>query len=296
MSHQSASELLDQWSLKGRHYVVTGGAAGIGLSIVQALLAHQARTVIFCSRNAGSNIDDTIADLVTHWRVDPETKIIHIPCDVSTNEGRQQLFHDVSQHITDVHGLVNNVGYNTRKSLQEQTEEEYYQIMRTNVDSTYFLCQLFQPLLAKASSSAVVNISSAAGVRSSGTGISYAMSKAAINQLTRTLACEWASSNIRVNAIAPWMTMTPMLAKATAAAGSSDDPFVKVKEWTPMSRLAQPEEIAAPALFLLLPCNSYMTGQIISVDGGLDAQAFDGPCIQKKSQAFDDPYIQKKEK
>lgn len=288
-SSVSQIQLLDQWSLKGRIYVVTGGAAGIGLSIVQTLLTHQAKIVYFCSRN---DCIDVITDLQSNWCIDSQ-KVIHIKCDVSNVDGRQKLLNVISKDVNEIHGLINNVGTNVRKTIEEQTDDEYNTIMRTNIDSTYYLCKMLKPLLMNGAgtgtASTVVNVSSAAGVRSSGTGISYAMSKAAINQLTKTLACEWAKSNIRVNAIAPWMTMTPMLEKAisttTAADGGvvavadTNDPFNKVKNWTPMHRLAKPEEIAAPVIFLLLPCSSYITGQIISVDGGLDAQAFDGPCV-----------------
>ena len=139
-----------------------------------------------------------------------------------------------------------------------------------------------------------MNVSSAAGIQSSGTGIAYGMSKAALNHLTRTLACEWASKHIRVNAIAPWMTMTPMLLQASATT-TTNRPSVSsttqrhvdeissmsVTEqavlWTPMQRLAQPYEIAGPVVFLLLPASSYVTGQIIAVDGGLTCQGFAGP-------------------
>jgi Tropinone reductase 1 len=179
-------------------------------------------------------------------------------------------------------GLVNNVGTNMRKPVAEQTKGEYQTMMTTNVDSTYFLCQQFLPLLqqAQAASSGaeavVVNVTSAAGVQSSGTGAVYGMSKAAVIHLTKCLACEWAQYNIRVNAIAPWMTMTPMLEEAIKSNPTQLD---KVHEWTPIRRLASPEEIAGPAVFLCLPASSYVTGQCLGVDGGLTAQGFDGPCV-----------------
>ena len=103
------------------------------------------------------------------------------------------------------------------------------------------------------------------------------MSKSALLGFTRALACEWAKRGVRVNAVAPWTTYTPMLAAAVAAVPSALD---KVKAWTPMGRLAEPSEIAGPVLFLCLPgLASYVTGQCINVDGGLNAQGFEGPCI-----------------
>lgn len=187
---------------------------------------------------------------------------------------------DTLFHST-LHGLVNNVGRNIRKPFAQQTAPEYHAMMRTNVDSVYFLCQRLQPMLfhgaaSSQSSSSVVNVASAAGVQSSGTGAAYGMSKAAVVQFTKILACEWAQANVRVNAVAPWMTLTPMLEEAVR-----DDPtqLDKVKAWTPMGRLSTIEEAVAPIVFLSMPCSSYVTGQCLGVDGGLTAQGFDGPCV-----------------
>ena len=261
--------LLQSWSLHGRNYLVTGGAKGIGLATVKAFLAHGASTVLFCSRSP-------CVDLVTLLQLKyPEAKIVHVACDVATVEGRKTLVKKVKENVMNLHGLVNNVGVNIRQSILEQTPEEYQSIMRTNIDSAYFLSRDLVDTF-DGSGATIVNVSSAAGVQSSGTGIAYAMSKAALNQLTRTLACEWASRNIRVNAVTPWMTLTPMLEEAVRQNPSQLD---KVKAWTPMHRLGYAEEIAAPIIFLSMPASSYITGQVLGVDGGLTAQGFDGPCV-----------------
>lgn len=204
-------------------------------------------------------------------------------CDISIEGGRQILINKAKEVFGEtLHGLVNNVGMNVRKGVLEQTKEEYDQMLRTNIDSTYFLCREFYFMLlegAKAAGiggSSVVNVASAAGVQSSGTGSAYGLSKAAMIHFSKTLACEWAKHNIRVNAIAPWQTWTPMLEEAVKANPESLD---KVKEWTPLHRLCKAEEVASPVTFLLMPCSSYVTGQCLGVDGGLTAQGFDGPCI-----------------
>jgi len=202
---------------------------------------------------------------------------------VSTEEGRASLVDCVTEAFpAGLTGLINNVGTNTRKSILEQTAAEYMTMINTNVSSAYFLSQLLSPRLLQtagqpgAASSVVVNVASMAGQRSSGTGACYGMCKAALMSLTRSLACEWSRKNIRVNAVAPWMTYTPMLAAAVAEVPSALD---KVKAWTPMGRLATPEEVAGPVLFLCMPMSSYVTGVVIPVDGGLNAQGFDGPCV-----------------
>lgn len=125
--------------------------------------------------------------------------------------------------------------------------------MKTNIDSAYFLSRMFSDLFDPRGAT-IVNVSSAAGVQSSGTGAAYGLSKAALNHFTKILACEWAARNIRVNAVTPWMTMTPMLEEAVKKDPTQLD---KVTQWTPMHRLAQAEEIARPILFLCLPASSY---------------------------------------
>jgi Tropinone reductase 1 len=269
-SCSTKSYILSKWTLKGRYFVVTGGAKGIGFATVKELLAHGAAAVMFCSRNKceTSLLEGLTADF-------PEQRVIHVQCDVSAKEGRDTLMQAAQTSFPSVHGLINNVGTNIRKTVLEQTEEEYQSMMRTNIDSTYFLCRLFSPLF-DINGATIVNVSSAAGTQSSGTGAAYGLTKAAVNHFTKILACEWAKRNIRVNAVTPWMTWTPMLEEAITQNPNQLD---KVTAWTPIHRLATPEEIAGPIIFLCLPASSYVTGQILGVDGGLTAQGFDGPCV-----------------
>jgi tropinone reductase I len=311
MASSIADPPINRWTLEGNVYLVTGGTKGIGKAIVEELLLHNAGTIVYCSRSFTAE-DEAVQQL--HRQNYPHATLIHVACDVATEEGRQLLYDTmVTTHaIKELHGLINNVGVNVRKDMTQQTSEEYYNIMRTNIDSAYFLCQLFLPMLEYGVSrrlrqhdtpntsyyGSVVNVSSAAGIQSSGTGAAYGMSKAALNQMTRALACEWASKRIRVNSVAPWMTLTPMLFNASSPStntttaiptkGNADDNEVispskkmtvteKAQIWTPMQRLAQPYEIAGPVIFLLLPASSYITGQIIAVDGGLTCQGFAGP-------------------
>ena len=316
MASSTGAPPINRWSLEGNTYLVTGGTKGIGKAIVEELLLHNACTIVYCSRSFTA--DDELAQQ-SYRQTYPHVTMIHVACDVATKEGRQLLHETMSTKyaLKAIHGLINNVGVNVRKDMTQQTSEEYYNIMRTNIDSAYFLCQLFLPMLEYGVSDrrhsppndtsaptttphhnhhihdphyygSVVNVSSAAGIQSSGTGAAYGMSKAALNQLTRALACEWAQKYIRVNAIAPWMTYTPMLQNAAVIPAKclADDelrttPTMTVTEkaqiWTPMQRLAQPYEIAGPVIFLLLPASHYMTGQIMAVDGGLTCQGFAGP-------------------
>mmetsp|Transcript_19491 Transcript_19491/g.20896 ORF Transcript_19491/g.20896 Transcript_19491/m.20896 type:complete len:303 (-) Transcript_19491:258-1166(-) len=289
--YEISAERSNRWSLQRKNFVVTGGTKGIGKSVVKELLAHGAAGILFCSLSPCNfaeylisiKLDPTLS--YAEGNTDGVPIIKHIVCDVSTSEGREKLHRTTKETFGDkdndnnvqcVHGLINNVGINVRKTIIEQTSDEYHSILRTNVDAAYFLCKMFSNLFVEGDST-IVNVSSAAGVQSSGTGAAYGMTKAAINQFTRVLACEWAKRKIRVNAVTPWMTMTPMLEEAVANNPSQLD---KVQAWTPMGRLASAEEIADPIIFLCLPASSYITGQVLGVDGGLTAQGFNGPCCE----------------
>jgi len=265
-----------------RNYLVTGGTKGIGFAIVRSLLINgtssneeESTRVVICART-DQDVKSTSVALNNEF----PSRVIGVTCDVSTEEGRLVVVKAVSEVFDGVlHGLVNNVGMNIRSPIGEQTSEDYRRIMSTNVDSVYFLCKMLESTLLRTAPGAgacVVNVSSMAGMYSSGTGAVYGMTKAAIVQLTKALACEWAKHNIRVNATAPWMTMTPMLEDAVKNDPSALD---KVREWTPLHRLSTAEEAADPAIFLLMKASSYMTGQCLAIDGGLSAQGFDGPCV-----------------
>ncbi|KAH9618004.1 hypothetical protein KSS87_011508 [Heliosperma pusillum] len=199
-------------------------------------------------------------------------------CDVSSKDQREKLLDDVSSVF---HGnlniLVNNAGTNIRKPTTEFSAEEYAKVMATNLESAYHLCQLAHPLLKNSGVGSIVFISSVAGVTHLGTGSVYGASKAAINQLTKNLACEWAKDNIRANSVSPWQIKLVYLlliclvesdASNNVCMLLADKSFVdKVVSRTPLSRVGEPEEVSSIVAYLCLPAASYITGQVICVDG-----------------------------
>ena len=203
-----------RWSLRGKNYVVTGGSKGIGKAVVKSLLNHEAAGILFCSLSP-CDLEEYKTSLgLGDPNADDETStppvVRHVVCNVATKEGRETLVEAAREAFGEgrtVHGLVNNVGINVRRPILEQTEDEYHSMLRTNVDAAYFLSRMFSGLFATEGAT-IVNVSSAAGVQSSGTGAAYGMTKAAVNQFTRILACEWAGRKIRVNAVTPWMTVS----------------------------------------------------------------------------------------
>eukprot|EP00913_Durusdinium_trenchii_P033597 g31450.t1 len=187
-----------RWSLEGFKAVVTGSTKGLGRACAAEMLALGAEVI---TARKPEEVEATCCELSTALR---GAKVKGLAADVSTKEGRQALVDFVGKLWGGVlDGLVNNA-----------SEEEYHNMMRTNVDSCWFLCKMFKPMLGRSSRGSVVNISSAAGVRSTGTGSVYAMTKAAMAHLACSLACEWGPLGIRVNCVCPWMARTPLLEEA----------------------------------------------------------------------------------
>ncbi|GAB4831838.1 hypothetical protein Ancab_005852 [Ancistrocladus abbreviatus] len=166
--------------------------------------------------------------------------------------------------------LVNNAGTNFRKATVQYTTEEISTIMSTNFESAYHLCQLAHPLLKNSGAGSIVFVSSVAGVTSLGTGSPYAATKAAINQITKNLACEWAKDNIRTNTVAPWYIRTTLVEHLLADKSFSDHVISR----TPLRRPGEPEEVSSLVAYLCLPAASYITGQVICVDGGMTVNGF----------------------
>ncbi|KAJ7960153.1 Tropinone reductase-like protein [Quillaja saponaria] len=253
-----------RWSLKGMNALVTGGTRGIGNAVVEEL-AEFGASVHTCSRN-----EQELDKCLKEWQA-KGFAVTGSVCDASSRAQRENLIKEVGSVFNGkLNILVNNVGTNIRKPTIEYTAEEYSKLMNTNLESTYHLCQLAYPLLKASGAGNIVFISSVAGVVGIGSGTIYAVSKAAINQLTKNLACEWAKDNIRSNCVAPWYTRTSLVEHLLENKEFVDE----VLSRTPLQRIAEAHEVSSLVAFLCLPTASYITGQVISVDGGLTVNGF----------------------
>jgi len=257
--------------------VVTGGTKGIGKAVVEELAKKGCR-ILICSRN-----QEDLSRVTKEWNDKQGFDVTAVCADVSTTEGLDSLFSEIQNwlggEMTDDNNnirldiLVNNVGMNIRKPSIEYSKEDTKTIWKTNFDSMWDLTMKCYPLLKRnpgEPSSSVINIGSVAGVTCMKSGTPYAATKAAMNQLTGNLACEWGLDGIRVNCVAPWYINTEL-----AQAVLKDEAYLKsVVERTPMGRIGEPEEVAGLVVFLCLPIAQFISGQVVSVDGGFTKNGY----------------------
>lgn len=256
---------MPRWRLDGQTALISGASKGIGRACAMEFAALGANLVLVGrDEDALEVIASEIADAHDRIRIDT------ISADVSDGEGRSAIFDELGDLNCELHILVNNVGNNIRRGAMEYSDQELGFIFHTNVASAFEMSRMSYALLKQHGSASIINIASVSGLTHVRTGAAYGMSKAAIVQLTKNLACEWAPDGIRVNCVAPWYIRT----QRSEAALTNSDYLEEVLSRTPMGRIGEPEEVAAAVAFLALPCASYITGECIAVDGGFSRYGF----------------------
>ena len=241
------------FGLAGRMCIVTGGAQGIGEACVRRFAREGAQVVI-------ADIDDARGAALA-----AELGGVYLHCDVGNKAQVDALVAQAMAAHGRIDVLVNNAGIFKAADFLDMTEADFDAVLRVNLKGAFLMGQAVAREMARAGKGSIVNMSSVNGVLAIPTIAGYNVSKGGINQLTRVMALSLAEKGIRVNAVAPGTIATELAAKAVL---TSEEAKARIMSRTPMRRLGEPSEIADTVAFLASDAASYITGEIVVVDGG----------------------------
>jgi 2-deoxy-D-gluconate 3-dehydrogenase len=251
------STVLDLFRLDGKVALVTGAATGLGAAIAAALAEAGAAVAVHGNRRPAT---ETAAALTADGH-----NAAAFQADLSTTAGASTLFTAVEAHFGHIDILINNAGTIHREAAVDTTLESWQQVLQVNLTSVFQLCQLFAcGVFAREATGKIVNIASLLSFQGGIRVPAYAASKGGIAQLTKALANEWAPRGIQVNAIAPGYFAT----SNTEALQADETRNRQILERIPAGRWGQPRDLAGAALYLSAPASDYVTGTVLTVDGG----------------------------
>lgn len=246
--------------LKGKVAVVTGGTRGIGFAIVKKYLENGAKVVLFGSRK--ETVDKALSSLKNEnpsWEVDGAYP------DLSDAEKVDEAIEAVKKQFGKIDILVNNAGISDSTKVDNYEPGQFEKVISLNVNSIFYAIQPTVKIMKEQGGGCIINTSSMVSISGQPGGVAYPTSKFAVNGMTLSLARELGPSNIRVNAVAPGITRTDMVA---ALPKETIEPMTAA---IPLRRIGEPEDVANAFVFLASDMASYVTGEVLSVDGAMRA-------------------------
>jgi len=255
------SFLDEKFSLKNKVAVVLGGTSGIGQAIARGF-ARAGATTIASSRDR-DRVEAQAADLESL-----SSKTLRIPSDVQDRGSLQSLCDEAVLAFGQVDILVVTSGLLKKMPSEDVPDEDWTRIVDVNLNGTFRANQIFGRQMIKQQRGSIINIGSMTSFVSFSEVAAYAASKGGVLMLTRTLACEWARHNVRVNGIAPGVFRTPLNTKVL----DIPERFAAIAGRTPMGRVGNVEELVGAAIFLASDASSFVTGEMLPVDGGFLAK------------------------
>ncbi|MCG6909594.1 MAG: SDR family oxidoreductase [Deltaproteobacteria bacterium] len=247
------------YGLADNVYVVTGGTRGIGLVLAKMLLAQHAKVVV-CGRKQ-EGLDRAVAEL------NGGDRVVALPAHVAKAEDVDRLFDRTLDAFGRLDGLINNVGMNIITSVVDADPSLWQKIIDSNLNGAFLCSRRAGQIMREQKSGKIVSVSSLAAHRSAPAMGIYGIAKAAMEMMTKVLAQELAPFNIQVNAVAPAMVRT----KFSEPFWSNEDMHREIVKTIPLGRIAEPDEVAHPILFLCSGAADFITGQTLMVDGGASA-------------------------
>lgn len=236
--------------------IVTGGTRGIGYEIVRTFLENKAKVILFGTRK--ETIDKAVNSLKEE---NNNYEVFGLYPNLSNEEEIKDAFKLVKEKYGRIDILINNAGVSSSTSLVNYTEEEYNKIIDLNIKAVFLCSKNIVPYMEEQKNGVIINTSSMVSIYGQPSGCLYPTSKFAVNGLTKSLARELAPKNIRVNAVAPGITETDMVANLPK---EMIEPLIKT---IPLGRIGKPRDVANAFLFLASDMASYITGEILQVDG-----------------------------
>lgn len=240
--------------LEGKVALITGGTRGIGLETVRVFKENKAEVILFGSKE--ESVNKAIDELKSEGHI-----VDGYYPNLNNYEEVEKTIEKVVKKYGHIDILVNNAGISANKKIEDTTSEDFAKIMDLNVSAVFNMSKAVIPYMKENKGGVILNTSSMVSIYGQPSGVGYPASKFAVNGITKSLARELAPANIRVNAVAPGVTNTDMIKNLPP---EQLEPIVKT---IPMGRIGEPRDIANAFLFLASDMASYITGNVLSVDG-----------------------------